>query len=498
MYQRKSHQISILEDPNMFGGIQLNPKNKWVRLSKLVPWAEFEEKYAENFRSNKGQPAIPARMALGALLINERFHGMSDEDVTEEIGMNPYLQYFIGMEEYRMYAPFHHSMMSRFRKRITPEMLAWVNDRICDVPEEKDDQKPIKKENDQGKDDNGTPSGSDQDITVKPSVTKEKNEGTLILDATCAPQAIRFPLDASLLNEARENLEQMIDILHENKMTDGNKPRTYREKARHEYNSFSKKRKKTQKDMRKAVGKQLQYVRRDLGYIDVMLKAYPDCLLVLPSWLQTRLPVVRQLYKQQLYMHENRIHRCDNRIVSLSQNWVRPIVRGKQNADVEFGAKVEMSVINGYLRIEDLRWDAFNESTTLQESAQRYLRVYGHYPARILADTIFRTRANLAFCREQGIHMNGPKLGKPSADETARKEQLLEEWRESGERGEIERDFGVGKRRYSLGQITAKLQATSESMIHLSVLSLNLWKKLRLLLRILFYEIQFWSPKVVA
>ena len=153
-----------------------------------------------------------------------------------------------------------------------------------------------------------------------------------------------------------------------------------------------------------------------------------------------------------------------------------------------------MSVINGFLRIESLSWDAFNESTTLKASVERYRSVYGHYPARILADMIFRTRQNLEYCKQHGIHMNGPKLGKPPADEAVRRQQFYEEWKESGERSEIERDFGVGKRRYSLGKIMAKLQDTSETTIHLSVLSLNLWKKLRLLLLALFSRWRVFWP----
>ena len=165
---------------------------------------------------------------------------------------------------------------------------------------------------------------------------------------------------------------------------------------------------------------------------------------------------------------------------------MRPIVRGKQTADVEFGAKVEMSVVDGFLRIEDLRWDAFNESTTLQQSVEAYRKAYGHYPARVLADTIFRTRENLRYCKEHGIHLNGPKLGKPFADlAEARKHKKLE-WLESGERGEIERDFGVGKRRYSLDCIVTKLKETSEVMIHSIVVYMNLRKRLRLLLHSLF------------
>ncbi len=141
-----------------------------------------------------------------------------------------------------------------------------------------------------------------------------------------------------------------------------------------------------------------------------------------------------------------------------------------------------MSDVDGYLRVEDLRWDAYNESTTLKNSAEQYRDASGHYPGRILADAIFRTRENLRYCKERGIRLNGPKLGKPNADPAVRREELHQEWLESGERGDIECRFGIAKRCYSLGRITAKLKHTSEIMVCLSVLTLNLQKRLRPLL----------------
>ena len=125
-----------------------------------------------------------------------------------------------------------------------------------------------------------------------------------------------------------------------------------------------------------------------------------------------------------------------------------------------------------------------------QAIGEAYRKAYGHYPARVLADTIFRTRENLKYCKEHGIHLNGPKLGKPFSDPAeARKHKKLE-WLESGERGEIERYFGVGKRRYSLDCIVTKLKETSEVMIHSIVIYMNLHKRLRLLLRSLFSLLQ--------
>ena len=489
MYKRRTGQLSLLDSPAMFGTIPLDSKNEWVKLSGIIPWMEFEERYAANFKSGKGQGAYPARMALGALLIKERY-GISDEDVVAEIAMNPYLQYFLGLREFRYTAPFDASMLTRFRHRISGEMLAWVNDRVIGRPEPEDSR------NDD--DSNGGIGGEGSCNEEPPEKTAtgsdsaepaSANEGTMILDATCAPQDIRYPTDTSLLNEARISAERMIDALHQSGLAGGKKPRTYREKALREYNSFSKARRKTGKMIRKIKGKLLNYLARDLTAINRIVAEHPDrdCLgeALTPRQME-RLAVIIALFEQQRAMHEDGTRSVPKRIVSLSQYWVRPIVRGKQRADVEFGSKVEMSVVDGYLRVEKLQWEAFNEGGTLIDSVESFRRAYGHYPARVLADKIFRTRENLRYCKEKGIHMSGPKLGKPPADEAIRRQQLKEEWLESGERGEIERDFGVGKRRYSLGRIMMKLRDTSEVAVRVVVLAMNLWRKLRLLLQLLW------------
>lgn len=481
MYKRKLNQVNVFDNPAMFGGIALNPENEWVKLAAIIPWWVFEKKYAEQFPSNMGQPADSLRVALGSQIIKEKYQ-FSDEMTVEHIAMNPYLQYFIGLTEYRQTAPFDPSMMSRFRQRLTPEMLQDVNDVISgrktaeQIADESDDH------NDSGDGSAGSGSEGGQSETKD-----EPNGGTLILDATCAPQAIRFPTDTSLLNEARQNTEGIIDTLHAAGLTDGRKPRTYRIVAKKQYNGFSKRRRKTNRSIRRTKRQQLNYLRRNLKHIDTVIENHPgEWKNALSGWQRERLAVIRTMYAQQREMYESGSTRIDDRIVSLSQPWVRPIVRGKQNAPVEFGAKVGMSDIDGFLRIEVLSWDAFNECLTLQDSVEAYRKAYGHYPERVLADTIYRTRDNLRYCKEHGIHLNGPRLGKPPKDPAIRKQELHLEWQESGERGDIERRFGIGKRCYSLGRITAKLKHASEIMIHMSVLTLNLQKRLRLLLRFIF------------
>ena len=482
MYKHRHGQRSLLESPEMFMMSPLNSENEWIKLAKLIPWDEIEKKYAKNFKSKKGQRAYSARMALGALIIKERYRS-SDEDTVNEIAMNPYLQYFLGLPEYQNEAPFDASMLTRFRQRITPDMLKWANDKITETKKDKEKDTGATHTDKDNKTDGEEDIAEAAEAKNQPEDESLKNKGTMILDATCAPQNIRFPTDVSLVNEARKNSEMIIDYYHKAHMTEGEmKPRTYRKKAKKAYDSFSKSRKKPLRKIRQALKSQLRFLKRDIRIMDEIEARNPESRKVLPKWLQERCGTIRKLYAQQEEMLVNKTNRVADRIVSLSQPWVRPIKRGKQNAETEFGAKAEMSVVNGFLRVEEIRWNAYNESTTLKDSVEGYKERYGYYPERILADKIFRTRDNIRYCASKGIHLNGSVLGKPPSDPEEQKRQKRLEWEESGERGEIERDFGVCKRRYSLGKIMTKLKETSETAIMLSVLVYNLWKKLRLLL----------------
>ena len=75
--------------------------------------------------------------------------------------------------------------------------------------------------------------------------------------------------------------------------------------------------------------------------------------------------VVKELFRQQLYMYENRTHKMADRIVSISQPHIRPIVRGKAKSNVEFGAKVSLSLIEGFGFVDKISWDNYNESGDL-------------------------------------------------------------------------------------------------------------------------------------
>lgn len=279
-----------------------------------------------------------------------------------------------------------------------------------------------------------------------------------------------------LLNQAREQTEKIIDALYDRvKEKNQIKPRTYRKIARRDYLSVAKKRRVTKKQRKKAIKKQLQYIKRNLASIEKI--ANEVGLQVLKSRHYRMLLVVVEVNRQQLCMYENNENRTDDRIVSLTQPHVRPIVRGKAGTPVEFGAKLSASCWNGYVFLDRISWDNFNESGDLQFQVESFKNYTGAYPESVHVDKIYRTKANRAWCKEKGIRMSGVKLGRPPKNiskSTKRQSQLDERVRSW-----IEGKFGEAKRRFSLNCVMTKLANTSKTTIAISFLVMNLSRLLR-------------------
>ena len=400
---------------------------------------------------------------MGACIIQAEY-GYSDEEITLQIQENPYLQYFCGYAGYDdSKLPFDPSLMVYFRKRLTPEMLGEINEMIL-----RDTAKTAEK-----KDDNDDDDGS-------------SNSGTLIIDATCAPSNIRYPQDVSLLNEARENAEKLLDVLHD--AADGKKPRNYRKRARKDYLKYARSRKHTAQQTRAAIRKQLGYLKRDLDAIDAKLSMGKT----LDKRQSERLETLRKIHEQQKYMYDNKVHSVTDRIVSVSQPFIRPIVRGKAGKPVELGAKLDISVVDGWTRLEYRSFDPYNEAGNLQEIVERFRAREGHYPERILADKIYRNRDNLAYCKEHHIRLSGPALGRPKKNENPDKKQAhIDEC----ERVEVERRFSLAKRKCGMGLVTAKLQETAAHVIAMSILVLNLRRIQCALLRLWALLLSWLMPR---
>lgn len=433
--------------------LELNPSNRWVVLAHLIPWDEICNLYLKHVGiSSTGRPALSPRVVLGSLIIKHMCN-LDDREAVDQMSENIYMQYFLGYSSFTNEAPFDASLFVDFRKRLGMENVNAINERIVAL---KTHIEALNKAT--------PPPSTERETAVGQDDETPENKGRVIFDATACPQDIAYPTDLNLLSEAREMSETLIDQLYD-PVLHKDKPRTYREVARKRYLNTAQKKNKSRKAIRKAVGSQLGYLKRNLTSIDRLLDSYPT--IPLKPKYHKYLFVISTLYDQQREMFKSREHRIEDRIVSIHQPHVRPIVRGKSQAKVEFGAKIHVSVIDGISFLDELSWDAFNEGSHMMDYVEQYRRRFGFYPRELLADQIYCTRANRASLKEKGIKLLAKPLGRPSA---------VEVHLSPGERNPIEGKFGQAKTGYGLNRIKAKLQGTSETWIACIILVLNLVK----------------------
>ena len=461
---RKQHQrgqqIPLEEFYMAFGG-RLSKANRWVQLADTIPWDEVEKRYAEQFKSPAGNPAYSVRVAFGALIIKEKLK-ITDEETVEQIRENPYLQYFIGYKEYSDKPPFNSSTMVYFRLRLPMEVLKEINALIIERAERQN--REVDKEREEG-------SGKKTDAEPK---DPPANSGSLLMDATCIPEDIRYPHDVTLLDEARQKTEKIIDTMHEKATRPTVKPRTYRKVARKAFLRFIKNKKRNTRDFRKALKQQAQFVARNLRTIEELAKETGLGMLSRKQYHD--LLVISEVVRQQKEMLAGNTRSIPGKLMSIWKPYVRAIARGKAKAMYEYGPKISLSLVDGFARVDRLCWDNYNEVDDLKRVVGEYRARYGFYPKVVCADKIYRSRDNQAYCKEHGIRLSGPRLGRPPLDPKAKRATTRLEQKDERMRIPIEGKIGEGKRCYTLDRLYTKLKETSETSIMMSFIVMNLAK----------------------
>lgn len=437
-------------------------------------------------------------MVIGAVIIKHMLN-IDDREVVEQIRENMYLQYFVGLSSFQTSAPFDASLMVSIRKRLGKQVMDQFNEEVLRqagiLP--KKDKQTGDDNNDQGDDMNTQgqssrgndqiqqagrrPDEEDDQATVQ-TVAVSKNEGkpqpesalplsgTLLLDATVAEQQIQYPTDVQLLNQSREQLERIISTTCE--QLGIAQPRMYKHVARSQYLDIAKKKRKSKTQLRRSIRQQLQYVKRDLRYINELVANHsPLYALSTRDWQLIR--AIAEVWRQQREMYRSRTHSIEDRIVSLYQPHVRPMPRGKDKAATEFGSKQLVMLKDGYVHVVEVRWDNFHEGSLLEQSVEAYKRLYGCYPAAVSADRIFGSRDNRKYLKDKGIHFIGKALGRPAAT-SAQQDKAMQ--KEMAGRNAIEGKFGQGKNGYGLAKIKARLKDTAESWIMSIYFVMNLVK----------------------
>ena len=401
---------------------------------------------------HQGRPGISPRTVLGALIIKHK-ENLSDEKTIQAIQENIYMQFFVGLTGFQTDKIFDSSLFVTIRKRIGKAEFDLLNAQLIKSLSQKNDPKKSVTEN------------------------SPKNKGKLQADATVADQYITFPTDAKLLNSSRKKLDKMIEKLyyyHAKKMV---KPRTYKRILDTLFLNYSKKKNKGKSAHRKMKRKLLESVNRNINFVKSMLldlnilemgKDYPLSKSDLALF-----EVIQKVYLQQKQMYDDKTNSCNERIVSIYQPHVRPILRGKQNARVEFGSKLGVSLDNGFALLNHLSWTAYHEGKDLIPQVEQYFEIHGYYPDLVQVDKAYSTRENRNWLKERNIRITAPALGRKPKQKITQYQKAKRK-KEAAERNHIEAKFGQGKNGYNLNKIRAKLKITSESWVSCIFFVMNL------------------------
>ena len=433
MYKRKDRQtLPLFEDLFPFGG-KLDEENRWLKMSKLIPWQELEEKYSGYF-SDRGRPGTDAQMAVGLFLL-KHVSGKSDEEVVMELQENPYWQSFCGMENFETTKKIESSTLSRLRRRLGPKYVREMEEATYKV-------------------------------LIEKKILKAKG---MMADGTVIPENIKYPNDAGLLNDVRQWLSGTIRRIGKDI---GKRYRTYCRKGRQTYLNFAKSKRKTKKQIRKATRQILQYVRRNLKQIKEVLEEARRVGTRHLHIIAGKLKVAEEIFRQQWKMYKDKSHRIENRIVSFCRPWVRPIKRGKNGKDVEFGAKTAMSHVDGFLFLDKTDHDNFSESQgeVVMEQVKNYEKRFGKKPTSFTGDKAYGSRENRDLLEEEKkIRTSFVRLGKKLKSKKT-------PWfkRKQKERNRIEGNFGNGKEHYRLNRVWYHGRDGSEIWTRGGILAMNL------------------------
>ena len=292
----------------------------------------------------------------------------------------------------------------------------------------------------------------------------------LQVDATVYESDITYPTDCGLLEKARTFCVKQIGQLSQ---VVNKKVRTYCRVARKAYLNFTKKKHKTHKQIRRMQKSLLQYLRRNIKQVTELVDQAKALGHTISKDMVETFETVKKIYAQQKEMYDEKKKSIAARIVSLHKSYVRPIVRDKSGKNVEFGAKVELSCVDGYLFAEHISFDNFNENTKLEVSVNAFQNRFDKLPEYIAMDQIYGTRENRKYLEEKGVRAAVKPLGRRKKEKASNPE---ERWRKrkQRERNRIEGAIGNSKTHHDLGVVCSKNAKTERSWIQMALFSRNI------------------------
>jgi hypothetical protein len=236
--------------------------------------------------------------------------------------------------------------------------------------------------------------------------------------------------------------------------------------------TYRKQRKHNKTQTRRITRRLLDLLGKVLREIRKMDREHEAAKLFTDREKQT-IDIITKAYRQQCNHFQSGDAResIPNRIVSVSKPYVRPIVRGKETKNVEFGAKCNNILVDGISFIEKLSFNAFNEGARLPHCIKMHRRLFGMDAKKIGGDTSYAGTANRDLCKELKIQTSFVKRGKPFKEMNEKDfvRQELARVRATA----MEGSFGTQKEHYSMRRIKARRKETEILYIFFGIHTAN-------------------------
>ena len=284
-----------------------------------------------------------------------------------------------------------------------------------------------------------------------------------LTDATCYESHLRYPTDVKLLWESCVWLHSL--LLTTCKKLGERKPRNKYADIDRARLTYAKQRKHTHRATQKIRRRLLKLLSKLVCQWNSLCRQYSTSIC-LNAEQSKRIATVKEVRRQQQDLMDGK--KVTHRIVSVDRPYLRPIVRGKENKRVEFGAKVNNIQIDGISFIEHHSYEAFNEGVRLKKCIEYQEKLTGVRVKRVGADTIYANNENRKFCTDNGLvtcfARKGPKPKEEDIDlHTTRR--IIGNLRATV----MEGSFGNQKQHYGVGRIAARNQFSEALLLFFGI-----------------------------
>jgi transposase, IS5 family len=343
----------------------LDPGHELVRLGHKLDWAGINEAVAPFF-SKLGRSAKNSRLMVGALILKHRFD-LSDDDVVAGLRENIYWRWFCGI--YGQLGNRAHekvlnaSTLSRFRTRLGVRGVKLVESCI-------------------------------RSQIIEEGYISSKSQ---FVDTTAMEKNVAYPTDTNLLDRGRKRLVKAMKRLKALGLKV--RARSFSRRAKRAVLAANKLGKDRQERIEKSNLELMECAAEVISNANTAIEQpLPAGLSALEKREVARLKdsmaqdakLLKRVIEQTRQRHAG-VH-IKNKVLSLHEPQVVTIAKGKRGKPNEYGSKVRLSMDRNLFVVEHEAYaQNVGDSTTLQESVDRWEKATGSLPEELATDRGFHT-----------------------------------------------------------------------------------------------------------